>query len=155
MSSRDFLCLNVFRFSAENSAEADCDGAERAAPAVDRYPLGPRTPKAAWKIPAPLHLDMNARIRQLLFLSLLGLAGCRLIGKVLLLPIVLLAWVGSLFVGSDGMTNQEELRAGGIRIDQHLVEFRIDSELNYSGTVETLRTRSRGASPGCSPAHTS
>ena len=83
---------------------------------------------------------MTIRARHLLLIALFCLASCRAIAKILLLPFVLFAWIASIFVGSEGLTNQEELRAGGIRVDQHLVEFRIDSELTYAGTVETIRT---------------
>lgn len=83
---------------------------------------------------------MSFRARTLLLLPLLGLTGCRFIATVLLLPFVAFAWICSAFVGSDGLTNQEELRAGGIRIDEHVVEFRIAEDLTYEGTIETVRT---------------
>ncbi|HZM00071.1 MAG TPA: DUF3857 and transglutaminase domain-containing protein, partial [Planctomycetota bacterium] len=84
---------------------------------------------------------MTRRARlPLLLLGLGSLTGCRLIGTILLLPFVAFAWICTAFVGSDGLTNQEELRAGGIRVDRHVVEFTIASDLTYECTVETVRT---------------
>ncbi len=83
---------------------------------------------------------MTLRARHVLLFSLVAFAGCRLVAKVLVLPYVLFVVVVSMIVASEGLTDQEELRAGGIRVDQHLVEFRLDSELTYAGTVEIVRT---------------
>ena len=76
----------------------------------------------------------------LLLLPLLLAAGCRLIYTILMIPVVVLVMVASIFVGSEGLTDQDELRAGGIPVDQHLVEFEINSNLTFEGTVETVRT---------------
>jgi transglutaminase-like putative cysteine protease len=80
------------------------------------------------------------RPRHLLALALTSLAGCKVIATILLLPFVAFAWICAGFSSAEGLTNQDELRAGGIRIESHVVEFRLEDDLTYSGTIETVRT---------------
>lgn len=83
---------------------------------------------------------MNSRWRNLFVLPLLLLAGCRAIATLVLLPFVALAWVATIFIGSEGLTNQDELRASGIRVDAYVADYRIASDLTYAATLEVRRT---------------
>lgn len=84
----------------------------------------------------------RARVALILAL-LLPVTGCGLIAYAISLPIRVL--VGLLaftvaVIGSDGMSPQDELWAGGIEVDRHVVELEIASDLTYVATAEVVRT---------------
>lgn len=83
---------------------------------------------------------MNPRTRRLVVPSLLTLGGCSLIRTVIAVPFVLLGAVVSILVSSEGLSLQEELHAGGIRIDRYEVEYHVAADQGYEGSVEIVRT---------------
>lgn len=80
-----------------------------------------------------------------LLASLLATAGCGLVAAVIRLPLQILSGVFSFGfgfrIGADGESSiEDELRAGGIRIDKHALEVDLHDDLTLEGTLEVETT---------------
>ncbi len=76
--------------------------------------------------------------------SLLVFSGCKAIATILLIPVMVVGVVfgglASIFVSADGLTDDAELRAGGLRIDERVLEVQVDADMTFEGSLLVVST---------------
>jgi hypothetical protein len=87
---------------------------------------------------------MRSRTPLVVLSCLCLFAGCRAVATVLMIPVMVVAVVfGSLagiFVSAEGPGDDAELHAGGIRIDERVLDVEVAADLSFAGTLVVVST---------------
>lgn len=95
---------------------------------------------------APQHpaTTMKPSLKLLLPVLVASSAGCALVARVLMIPVALVAVIfaglAGIFVGAEGLSDDEELRAGGIRIDERVLDLRVAEDTTFEGSLRQVAT---------------
>ena len=85
------------------------------------------------------------RFGLLLTLLLVAATGCRAIATILMIPVAVVAVIfggmASIFVSADGpLADEAELRAGGLRIDERVLDITLADDMTFEGTLRVVTT---------------
>ena len=87
---------------------------------------------------------MRSRFTKSLLVTLLALSACRTALTIAVVPIgmamIIVRGVGSLLVSSESVGDEDELLAGGVHVQQHMVDMTLEEDLAVRGTLKVVST---------------